>query len=251
MKKKHKTGWIIVIVIVALLVLQTLPILFPKPLGSVKMADDRVHLYYQPGDEKGAKEVFDLLNEKSGEIYQKMNYTSTTPTNVYLYKTQWQLAIREAGFATLIIAPPWHIGDSHEGNIMMVSPYTPVRVHTHDSILLATLHELVHSIVFRINPELNYFWDNGLATYLSGQTPEAGELDAMPAPTITQMHTDNGLEFANMGGYAFSYSYIDYLDQTYGWDKVASYAAGKGDYETIFGATESEIYDAWCDYLGK
>ena len=213
MKKKRKTGWIIVIVIVALLVLQTLPVFFPRPLGSVEMADDRIRLYYQPGDEKGAKEVFDLLNQKSEEIYQQMGMQEVTPTNVYLYKTQWQLAIREAGFATL--------------------------------------HELVHSIVFRINPELNYFWDNGLATYLSGQTPEAGELDAMPAPTITQMHTDNGLEFANMGGYAFSYSYIDYLDQTYGWDKVAAYAAGKGDYEAIFGATESEIYDAWCDYLGK
>ena len=251
MKKKRKTGWIILIVIAALLVLQTLPIFFPKPLGSVEMADERVHLYYQPGDEKGAKEVFDLLNQRSGEIYAQMNYTSTAPINVYLYKTQWQLAIREAGFATLIIAPPWHIGDSHEGNIMMVSPYTPVRVHTHDSILLATLHELVHSIVFQINPELNYFWDNGLATYLSGQTPEEGTISSMPVPTLAQMHTDNGLEFGNMGGYAFSYSYIEYLDKKYGWDKVATYAAGKGDYETIFGATEAELYDAWCDSLGK
>jgi hypothetical protein len=105
--------------------------------------------------------------------------------------------------------------------------------------------------VYQINPELNYFWDNGLATYLSGQTPEEGTIASMPVPTMAQMHTDNGLEFGNMGGYAFSYSYIDYLDQTYGWDKVAAYAAGKGDYEAIFGATEAEIYDAWCDYLGK
>jgi hypothetical protein len=74
MKKKRKTGWIIVIVIAALLALQTLPVFFPRPLGSVELADDRIRLYYQPGDEKGAKEVFDLLNEKSSEIYQKMNY---------------------------------------------------------------------------------------------------------------------------------------------------------------------------------
>lgn len=251
MKKKLKKVWIILLIIAALLVLQTLPVFFPKPLGSIEMADERIRLYYQPGDEKGAREVFDLLNEKSGEIYEKMNFTSNTPTNVYLYKTQWQLAIREAGFATLIIAPPWHIGDSHNGNIMMVSPYTPVRVHSHDSILLATLHELVHSIVFQINPELNYFWDNGLATYLSGQTLDESVVETMPVPTITQMHTDNGLEFANMGGYEFSRNYIDFLDQTYGWDKIAAYAAGKGDYESIFGASEAELYDAWREYLGK
>ena len=251
MKKKPKKVWIILLIIAALLVLQTLPVFFPKPLGSIEMADERIRLYYQPGDEKGAKEVFDLLNQKSGEIYQQMGMQEVTPTNVYLYKTQWQLAIREAGFATLIIAPPWHIGDSHNSNIMMVSPYTPVRVHTHDSILVATLHELVHSIVFQINPELNYFWDNGLATYLSGQILDESVVKTKPLPTITQMHTDNGLEFANMGGYEFSYSYIEFLNQTYGWDKIASYAAGNGDYEAIFGASEAELYDAWRAYLGK
>ena len=251
MKKKRKTGWIILLAILALVVLQTLPVFFPKPLGSKAMMDERIHLYYQPGDEKGAKEVFDLLNEKSGEIYEKMNVANSIPTQVFLYKTQWQLAIREAGFATLIIAPPWHIGDSHNGNIMMVSPYAPVRVHTHDSILLATLHELVHSIVFRINSELSYFWDNGLATYLSGQTPTADDLQSMPVPTITQMHTDNGLEFGNMGGYAFSYNYIEFLDQTYGWDKVVAFASGNGGYNEVFNASEEEIYDAWCAHLGK
>lgn len=251
MKKKPKTVWIILLVVAALLVLQTLPVFFPKPLGSVEMANERIHLYYQPGDEKGAGEVFDRLNEKSGEIYQRMGLTNMTPTNVYLYKTQWQLAIREAGFATLIIAPPWHIGDSHGGNIMMVSPYTPVRVHTHDSILMATLHELVHSIVFQINPNLSYFWDNGLATYLSGQAPEAGMIESMSVPSIEQMHTNNGLEFGNMGGYAFSYNYIEFLEQTYGWDKVVAFASGDASYEKVFDASEAEIYDAWRANLGK
>ena len=249
MKKKPKTVWIIVISIVVLLVLQTLPIFFPRPLGSVALEDERVRVYYVPGDEKGAHEVFDLLNAKTDEIYKLMNYESTDQIQVYLYPTQWQLAIREAGFATLIIAPPWHIGDSHDGNIMMVSPYTPVRVHTHDSILTATLHELVHSIVFHINPNLNYFWDNGLATYLAGQLPEEGTLTSMPVPSIDDMHTDNGLVFGNMGGYAFSYDYIEFMQETYGWDKVMAYASGNGGYEEVFGYSEAEIYEQWVASL--
>ena len=245
-QKKRKSAWIILLCVVVLLVLQTLPVFFPRPMGSKLMEDERIRLYYVPGDEKGATEVFDLLNAKSDEIYKKMNFKNPDQIQVNLYPTQWQLAIREAGFATLIIAPPWHIGDSHNGNIMMVSPYTPVSVHTHDSILMATLHELVHSIVFHINPNLSYFWDNGLATYLSGQTPEDGTLTNMPVPTMEQMHTDNGLVFGNMGGYAFSYDYIEFLEKNYGWDKVVAYASGNGDYESAFGGTEEEIYDAWA-----
>ena len=250
-KSKSKKAVVIIICILAIALVQTLPVFFPKPLGSKSIIADNISLYYQSGDEKGAKEVFELLNEKSDEIYTKMNFVSNTHTNVYLYKTQWQLAIREAGFITLIIAPPWHIGDSHNGNIMMVSPYTPVKVHSHDSILTATLHELVHSIVYQVNPNLSYFWDNGLATYLSEQKPEQAMIEAMPVPTLQDMHTDNGLEFGEMGGYAFSYNYIEYLDQTYGWEKVVNYASGKGSYEEIFNRSEEDIYTDWCQHLNK
>lgn len=178
-----------------------------------------------------------------------MDYQSDIPTEVYIYKTQKQLAIREAGFITLAIAPSWHIGDSHNGNIMMVSPYTPVKGHTHDSILTATLHELVHAIVYRINPDLSYFWDNGLATYLAQQKPEQIELNSHPVPTISDMHTENGLKFGEMGGYAFSYKYIEYLDKTCGWEKVLAYASGKGNYEEIFNKSEETIYQEWGEFL--
>ncbi|MDF2531337.1 MAG: hypothetical protein K0Q65_918, partial [Clostridia bacterium] len=155
-KIKSKKTSIIIICIIALAIIQTLPIFFPKPLVSQTITDKNIHLYYQLGDEKGAKEVFELLKDKSDEIRNRMNFKNSVPTKVYLYKTQNQLAIREAGFITLTFAPSWHIGDSHKGNIMMVSPYTVVKGHTHDSILTATLHELVNSIVYQMNPKLSY-----------------------------------------------------------------------------------------------
>lgn len=253
MKNKSKVKKILVIVtsIIVLAIIQTLPVFFPKPMGSKTLIDENINLYYQQGDEKGAEEVFELLRLKADEIRDKMNFKSSTPTKVYLYKSQSQLAIREAGFITLIFAPSWYIGDSHNGNILMVSPYTSVKGHTHDSILNATLHELVHSIVYQVNPKLSYFWDNGLATYLSQQKPEEKDIDAMPAPTLTQMHTENGLTFSAIGGYAFSYKYIEYLDKTYGWEKVVAYASGKGTYEKIFNKSEEDIYKDWCKYINK
>lgn len=253
MKKKWKFRkiFIIISIILLLAVVQTLPVFFMKPWGSETLSNDFIILNYQPGDEKGAKEVFELLKEKSESIYEKMNYVRKDPIKVYLYKTQFQLAIREAGLITIAFAPPWHIGDSHNGNIMMLSPCTQIKAHTHDSILTATLHELVHSIVFRINSDLSYFWDNGLATYLSEQIPNPADYDLNKIPTIEDMHTENGLKFGQMGGYAYSYFYIEYLDKTYGWDNVVAYAKSDGDYEKVFHKSEEEIYNEWVQYLGE
>lgn len=248
---KKKKVFLVLGILVAIIIVQTLPAVFLKPFGSETMQNESIHLTYQPGDEPGAREVFDLLNEKSAEIYSKLDYERKDPIEVYIYKSQNGLAIREAGLITLAIAPEWHIGDSHNGNIMMVSPNTEVASHTHDSILNATLHELVHSITFRINPEMSYFFDNGLATYLSGQIPASSDYDKNKIPTLEDMQTENGLTFANMGGYAYSYYYVQYLDETYGWSKVVDYAKGKGDYLDVFGKTEAEIYSDWTKYLGE
>ncbi|MBC7766002.1 MAG: hypothetical protein H7Y41_05905, partial [Hyphomonadaceae bacterium] len=176
-KGKYKTMLIVVISIIAVIFIQTLPIWFLQPLGSKSIVSDEINLNYQAGDEEGANEVFELLKQKADTIRTRMNFKSGESTNVYLYKTQWQLAIREAGFITLVFAPSWYIGDSHNGNVMMVSPFTPVKGHTHDSILVAALHEFVHSIVYKVNPKLSYFWDNGLATYLSEQKPMEKEIE--------------------------------------------------------------------------
>lgn len=250
-KSKVKKTIIIIICIIALVAIQTLPVFFPKPLGSKAISDKNINLYYQSKDEKGAKEIFELLKDQANEIRTKMNFNSKAPTNVYIYHSQNQLAIREAGFITLTFAPSWHIGDSHNGNIMMVSPYTSVKGHTHDSIVLATLHELVHSIVFQINPELSYFWDNGLATYLSQQKPDNEIIRTMTIPTLEDTHTENGLKFGQMGGYAFSYTYIEYLEKTYSWEKVVDYASGKGNYEEIFNNSEENIYKDWSQYINN
>lgn len=251
MKKKRKVTIMVIALIVVIVILQTLPIFFMKPWGAKAMRNDFINLYYLEGDEDGANEVFNLLVEKAQSIYDKMNYQRKEPIKVYIYKTQNQLALREAGFITLTFAPSWYIGDSHYGNIMMVSPNTKVKEHTHDSIMQATLHELVHSINYRINKDISYFWDNGLATYLSKQIPKKAEYSSNPIPSIKEMETENGLTFSNYGGYAYSYLYIEFLENTYGWDKVVSYASGKGEYKKIFNKTEKELYDEWCNYINQ
>ena len=250
-RSRGKKVMIIAGVVLLLIIVQTLPVFFVAPLGSQQISGEVVRVHYQEADAQGAREVFDLLESECANLRASMKAADTGLTDIYIYHTQRQLAIREAGIVTLAIAPKWYIGDSHNGNVMLVSPYTPIEVHTHETILQAALHEYVHALVFQVNPGLSYFWDNGLATYLAGQKPDETEFMQMQAPTLSDMHTENGLKFGNMNGYAFSYKYIEYLDKIYGWDKVMEFASGKGTYMGVFGKSEQALYDEWCQSINK
>lgn len=249
--KKRKNVLKICACILGLVVIQTLPIFYKRPLNSKILSNERIAMFYQAGDDSGAQEVFELLEEKAQDIYTQMNAVQKERIKVYIYTSQFSLSLREAGFVTLLFAPSWFIGDSENGDILMVSPNTAVKGHTHDSILNATLHELVHSIVFQINHELSYFWDNGLATYLAYQKPSKEDLTSFSIPSMEDMKTENGLKFGNMGGYAFSYNYVEFLDKKFGWDKVMAYASGAGTYEQIFQKSEADIYREWSQAIEK
>ena len=250
---QHKTllrrTLIIAGIILAVLVVQTLPVFILRPLGAKEYANKDVVVTYQPGDEAGARDVFDLVTSEVGRIKAKMEYESNEPLQIYVYRTQSSLAITEAGFAALLIAPSWFIGNSRWGVIRMVSPNTKVEGHTHDTILNGTLHEVVHSINYYKNPQLSYFWDNGLATYLANQKPDRSFLSFDSLPSFEDLHTNDAVKFGNMGGYAYSYSYIEYLDKTYGWDRVIAVASGEEDYQQAFGKSEREIYAEWGDTI--
>ncbi len=236
-------------IVLAILAIQTLPVFMVRPLGAKEYANQDVVVYYQPGDESGSREIFDLVTSEIGRVKAAMKFESSKPLEIYVYKSQPSLAIREAGFVTLLFAPSWFIGDSEQGVIRMVSPNTAVKGHTHDTILTGTLHEVVHSINYYKNPHLSYFWDNGLATYVAKQKPPEGSISFGSLPSFEDLQTDNGLKFGNMGGYAYSYSYIEYLDRTYGWDSVIAYASREKDYKQAFGRTEQEVYADWGEYI--
>lgn len=248
-----RNAWMALAILAAILfglaLLQTLPVFALKPLGAQAYANDAVVVYYERGDEAGAHEVFELVSRNIRRIDERMKFEPSTPLEIFVYKAQSSLWMRKYGLVTLLFAPSWYVGDSQGGVIRMVSPNTPVQGHTHDTILGAVLHEVIHVINYRRNPRISYFWDNGLATYLAGQTPPAEFLSYLSMPTLAQTHTRDERQFGDMGGYAYSYSYIEYLDQTYGWDRVIDFAAGGRSYQSVFGASEQQVYDGWAQYL--
>jgi hypothetical protein len=247
-RKKLKYLLAILAVVILVGILQCTPIWKLKTSDMQVKEGQYVEVYYQAGDEDGAFEVYDLLEASAKEIREKLQYSQQSKTKMYIYKNQTSLHIRKAGFITLIFAPEWYIGDNKKDVALMVSPYAEVSVHDHDSILSAAPHELIHAINYQINPKLSYWLDNGIAGYLSKQTPSPNFMKMNKIPTFKDTKTENEIKFGKIGGYNYSYSYVEYLDKTYGWDKVIRILKGES-YKAVFSKSEEDIYNEWVLYL--
>lgn len=100
-----------------------------------------------------------------------------------------------------------------------------------------------------MNPKIHLWLTEGCALYLTNGTAFSKEyLETMPIPTFEDTLTRNLIRFANCGGYTFAHTYIEYIDSSYGWDKVLELIKTE-DYETVLGKRQREIYDEWVEYL--
>lgn len=70
----------------------------------------------------------------------------------------------------------------------------------------------------------------------------------MQIPSYEDTLTRNPIRFEKCGGYIFSHTYIEYIEKTYGWDKVLQIIKTE-DYKGTFGKSQREIYDEWVAYI--
>lgn len=240
---------VVMSVLLLIAILQTLPVFLVKPVGALVLKGENVIVYYQGTDEKGAQKVFNVLENTAEEVRKKLGIAEDKLTEVYVYGRQDSLWIRKFGFITLLFAPEWYIGDNKGEKVLLVSPYAKVKGHDFNSILDAATHELVHTYNYRVNPKLSYWIDNGVATFISRQLPREGLTDEIPVPAFSDLKTENEKKFGNIGGYEYSYTYIEFINSEFGWDKVLELVRGKKTYQQIFEKSEQEIYDQWVKFL--
>jgi len=246
----NKTKVITIVSCLAILVIiQTIPVLLLKPVGAKELKGTNVIIYYQPGDEKGAKEVYSMLDRSAADIRKKLNFPAGKPTKAYVYAKQSSLFIRKYGLVTLLIDAKWHIGDNRGDKVLILSPYAKVIGNDHDSILSAAVHELVHTINYQINPDLSYWIDNGAATYLAHQTPPEKLTRYQAIPKFSDLKNENEIRFSKLGGYQYSYTYIEFIDKKYGWSSVLDLIRGKKSYNEIFAKSDADIYHEWVEFL--
>ena len=96
-------------------------------------------------------------------------------------------------------------------------------------------------------PDMKLLSGNWVNVYY--ETEEAAAKDVF-GYADEQTGAINPLTFSNCGGYIFAHTYIEYLDLTYGWEKVLSLIETE-DYNKCFGKSREEIYDECVNYISN
>lgn len=226
------------------------------PVFSLKTADMKqfsgnwINVYYEI-EEAAARDVFEYADGETAAIAEKLGFTEKQDINVYIYDYQSTMQTKKYGFIAPLLGLDWYIGDNIGTNVILTSPANPGKVHDYDNNKNAVLHEIVHAYVSVINSKVELWLTEGMALYLSNGVPfEREMLDYCNIPTFEQTCTRNPIEFSNCGGYNFAHTYIEYLEKTYGWEKVLELVKSQ-DYESCFGKSKRAVYDEWVEFISN
>lgn len=221
-----------------------------KTANMQALSGTHVTVFYE-SEQAAAADVFALAEARGGELADLLGLAQQEPVEIYIYDQQNVMQSKKYGLIAPLLRLDWYIGDNIGAKVLLTSPANPGPAHTYEDNRTAALHELVHAYNSLLNPDMTYWVDNGLAGYLSGQQPSYPVATYAPLPTLEQTRVAGPLApvtFANFSGYEYSYTYVEYLAKTYGWDAVKAFAKD-GAYLASFGATEEAIYDAWTVFV--
>lgn len=250
-KKVKKTIRIFIAVILAIVLLTVINFI---PTFNLKTADmsafqgDWIDVYYE-NEFLAAEDVFEYADSSTEPIARKLGMDEKQNVRVFIYDSQKTMQKKKYGLLGPMLGLDWYIGDNIGTDVILTSPANPGPVHSYDNNKYAVLHEIVHAYISVINPKIHLWLTEGCALYLSNGEPFYAEyLESMQIPSYEDTLTRNPIRFEKCGGYIFSHTYIEYIEKTYGWDKVLQIIKTE-DYKGTFGKSQREIYDEWVAYI--
>jgi hypothetical protein len=213
-------------------------------------------LYSSDTDCKALDDIAKALEDNYGRITEHLRTQFTKRIKVYIYpdtKT-FHDAIHIPN------APDWVVGAGGINELKMVSPLNPGSAHTYASLIQAIVHELTHAEVLNARGErglagLPKWLNEGYAFYEAHQindymrgTLKSRLLEKAP-PTWVQLDTASVVEFGNIDGYAFSTMIIEFLVNTYGFEKLLRLIMAPENIDAIYGISRVDLEKQWIQYL--
>ena len=251
-KKKFKRTILIILgiifVVLAIVFINFIPTFTLQTQKMTEIEGNWVNVYYET-EKDAALDVFELADASTEQLARQLGFSEKQNVNIYIYDDQKTMQTKKYGVIGPLLGLDWYIGDNIGTNVILTSPANPGPVHDYDNNKYAVLHEIVHAYISVENPDISLWLTEGVALYLTnGQQFYKEYIEHMGIPTYSNINTENPITFSNCGGYTFAHTYIEYLTNTYGWDKVTELLDSE-NYEHIFGKSEKEIYDEWVDYI--
>lgn len=236
--------------LIAAVIINFIPTFNLKTSDMKMLNGNWVNVYYET-EEAAAQDVFQYADDATEDIAKKLGFNEKQDINVYIYDYQSTMQKKKYGFIAPLLNLDWYIGDNIGTNVILTSPANPGEVHDYDNNKYAVLHEIIHAYISVTNENIDLWLTEGVALYLSNGAPFYKDyIDYNGIPTYKNTCSNNPLTFSNCGGYTFAHTYIEYLDLTYGWEKVLTLIETE-DYDECFGKSKEEIYDEWVNYISN
>lgn len=246
-KKPLLIAGLVLAVIALLFCASFIPTLWLDNGSMHAISGDWITVYYE-SHEDAARDVFALTEAEAGRLTQKLGFSNKQDLKLYIYDKQSTFQTKKYGLAALILNLNWYIGDNRGSTVILSSPAEVTNQASYDRRKYAAPHELVHALNSILNSKMPLWLNEGAALYLTNGDPPDDLYDNSPIPTLQQMDTKSPVGFSNIGGYYFAHTYIEYLDKTYGWEKVLMLLK-TSDYNNAFGSAKETIYQEWIAYL--
>lgn len=238
----------VLFVLAAPILINFIPTLNLKTAQMSVLEGKWVNVYYEK-EKVAALDVFEYADSKTENIAKKLGFSEKQNVNIYIYDNQKTMQRKKYGFIGPMLASDWYIGDNIGTNVILTSPANHGKVHDYNTVKEAVLHEIVHAYISIKNPKINLWLTEGMALYLTnGRAFSKSYLDEMTIPSYEDINTRSPIHFEKCGGYTFANTYIEFLDKTYGWDKVLELIWTE-NYDNVLNKSSQEIYNEWVNYL--
>jgi len=201
------------------------------------------------GDERSqlADQVLDILETAYNRVGSDLSHFPVTRVPVLIYtRTDYRKVTK---------SPDWS-GGLYDGKIRL--PLGGV-TEIHEGLRSLLFHEYTHVVIHELTSGNCPTWLNEGLAELEGRRESSHPLtdlaaavnrgDLLPLPLLEGSFSSLSSQKALLA-YQQSYSFVDYLVQTYGWYKVKDLLVALGSGMSISASFESVFHDLMLDYAG-
>jgi len=248
MKKMLKVVFVLLGMIILLALINFVPLASLKTRNMQSVVIDGIHVYAEPKDFANAERIVSNIIVSSNKIHKALGMNEEQDIELFIYPDRKALHRKTIGFAGFFL-PDWYIGRNNTESVFITSPSEPGPQHTRESIEKAAVHEYVHAMTDRRNKRMGYWMKEAFALYLAEQVPQLSSVRGSDDITFAEYKTQNPMEFANVGGYSLSYTYMEFLIEEIGWERVLGFLDSNKTFEEITGQKEEDVFQQWKNWL--
>ena len=220
----------------------------------VQQSESDHFIFYAAEQDKACiKDLIKTLEDNYTRITDDLDASLNKKASIYIYSdlSTFHAAINQPD------APSWVVGIALPGTttIKIVNP-SNADGRPYSDMMKVIVHEFTHIVTMNINSDvynIPLWLSEGIAVFEAEQSEGTAEVisrakSSNEYPTLKSIESGTN-NFGTRGGYQFSYSIIEYMVNTYGYDKVIALIKSPSEFEKILGLSEEDFQKEWIAHL--